>query len=42
MTLLELEKGVLRIERRDPVAGAVFRRWLDGTIIRHLAAAPCR
>lgn len=29
VTLLELHVGVLRVERRDPPAGAVLRIWLD-------------
>ncbi|MGO1590422.1 MAG: type II toxin-antitoxin system VapC family toxin [Ancrocorticia sp.] len=28
VVLLELERGVLQLERRDPVAGAHLRRWL--------------
>lgn len=29
VSILELETGVLRIERRDPIQGAVLRRWLN-------------
>lgn len=29
ITLLELEIGVLRLERRDPAQGAVLRSWLN-------------
>jgi toxin FitB len=29
ITILELEIGVLLVERRDPAQGAVLRRWLD-------------
>lgn len=29
ITVLELEMGVLQIERRDPIQGAMLRRWLD-------------
>jgi predicted nucleic acid-binding protein len=29
ITLMELETGVLRVERRDPVQGALLRTWLD-------------
>ncbi len=29
----ELEVGVLRVERRDPVQGAVLRAWLDGQVL---------
>jgi predicted nucleic acid-binding protein len=33
ITVLELETGVLRLERRDPVRGAVLRRWLEGQVL---------
>jgi len=33
ITLLELEMGVLLVERRDPVQGAVLRNWLDGHVL---------
>ena len=33
ITLLELEMGVLRIERRDERQGAVMRSWLDGQVL---------
>jgi toxin FitB len=29
ITILELELGVLRLERKDPRQGLVLRRWLD-------------
>jgi predicted nucleic acid-binding protein len=29
----ELEIGVLLVERRDPVQGAVLRAWLDGNVL---------
>ncbi|WP_339049377.1 type II toxin-antitoxin system VapC family toxin [Candidatus Hamiltonella endosymbiont of Tuberolachnus salignus] len=32
ITLLELERGVLRIERKDNIQGKVLRRWLDGSV----------
>lgn len=32
MTIFELEHGVLRMERRDPVQGPMLRRWLDGVV----------
>ena len=32
MTLQELEMGVLLAERRDPVAGATLRSWLDNDV----------
>lgn len=34
ITVLELELGVLRAERRDPDQGAVLRRWLEGQVLR--------
>ena len=33
VTLLELEIGVLLIERRDPTQGAGLRAWLDGQVL---------
>lgn len=33
ITLLELEMGVLRIERRDAAQGKVMRSWLDGQVL---------
>lgn len=33
ITLLELETGVLRIERRDAPQGKVLRRWLDSHVL---------
>ena len=33
ITLLELEMGVLQIERRDPTQGAVLRRWFDAQVL---------
>ncbi len=33
ITLLELETGVLQIERRDPAQGLVIRSWLDGQVL---------
>ncbi|MBL8551819.1 MAG: type II toxin-antitoxin system VapC family toxin [Hyphomonadaceae bacterium] len=32
VTVFELERGVLRVARRDPVQGAHLRRWLDHQI----------
>lgn len=32
ITLLELETGVLLVERRDPTQGAVLRTWLDSHV----------
>jgi toxin FitB len=33
ITLLELEMGVLRIERRDAAQGRIMRTWLDGHVL---------
>jgi hypothetical protein len=33
VTVLELELGVLLIERRDPSQGAVLRAWMDGHVL---------
>lgn len=33
ITVLELETGVLRMERRDKRQGAALRRWLDGQVL---------
>jgi len=34
ITILELETGVLLLERRDPLQGAVLRRWLEERVYR--------
>jgi toxin FitB len=33
ITILELETGVLMIERRDPLQGAILRTWLDHHVL---------
>ena len=33
ITLLELETGLLLIERRDPLQGAILRRWLETQVL---------
>lgn len=33
ITILELETGILLIERRDPTQGAVLRTWLDTHVL---------
>lgn len=33
ITVLELEWGVLRIERRDPVQGVLLRAWLEERVL---------
>ncbi len=37
ITVLELEMGVLRIERRDPKQGALLRHWLDKQVLPSFA-----
>lgn len=33
VTLMELEQGILRMERRDPTQGAMLRAWMDSRIL---------
>jgi toxin FitB len=33
ITILEIEAGVLRVERRNPTQGAVLRAWIDGKVL---------
>jgi predicted nucleic acid-binding protein len=33
ITILELELGVLQIERRDSAQGLILRNWLDGHVL---------
>ena len=33
ITLLELEVGILRVERRDPMQGARLRAWMDTRVL---------
>ncbi len=37
ITMMELEIGVLRIERRDAEQGFILRNWLDGQIAQRFA-----
>ena len=37
ITLMEIELGVLRIERRDPLQGAKLRAWVDHRILPEFA-----
>lgn len=37
ITVLELETGVLLVERRDPQQGAMLRTWLDGHVLPSFA-----
>ncbi|WP_204356129.1 type II toxin-antitoxin system VapC family toxin [Burkholderia sp. JP2-270] len=38
ITIMELETGVLQIERRNPVQGALLRAWLDGHVLPEFAS----
>ena len=38
ITLMEIELGILRIERRDPTQGAKLRAWMDQRILPEFAA----
>ena len=38
ITIMELETGVLQVERRDPVQGALLRAWLDGHVLPEFAS----
>lgn len=33
ITILELETGILLVERRDPAQGAILRSWLDDHVL---------
>jgi predicted nucleic acid-binding protein len=33
ITILEIEVGALRLARKEPAQGAVFRAWIDGQIL---------
>ena len=37
ITLMEIELGILRIERRDPAQGARLRAWMDQHILPEFA-----
>jgi predicted nucleic acid-binding protein len=37
VTILELERGTLLMERRDPLQGAILRRWLEQDVLQPLA-----
>lgn len=37
ITLMELEIGVLRMERRDPLQGALLRAWLETRVVPEFA-----
>lgn len=38
ITLMELERGVLAMERKDPTQGALLRQWLDSLITQMFAS----
>lgn len=38
ITVMELETGVLQIERRDPKQGAMLRAWLDNHVLPEFIA----
>jgi len=38
VTVLEIERGTLLMERRDPAQGAILRRWLANDVLAPLAA----
>lgn len=33
ITVMEIELGILRLERRNPEQGAVLRRWFEGGVL---------
>ncbi len=37
ITIMELEKGVLLVARRDPAQADILRRWLDGHLLTAFA-----
>ena len=37
VTILELEIGILRIERRDPASGALLREWMNERVLSAFA-----
>lgn len=37
VTIMELEIGVLRVERRDPIQGARLRTWFDNHVLPEFA-----
>ena len=37
LTLMELEIGVLRVERRDPAQGNLLRRWMESRVMPEFA-----
>ena len=37
LTLMELEIGILRVERRDPAQGNLLRRWMESRVMPEFA-----
>ncbi len=37
VTVQELERGTLLMERRDPIQGSILRRWLEQEVLARLA-----
>jgi predicted nucleic acid-binding protein len=37
VTILELEVGILRVERRDPASGALLREWMNERVLSAFA-----
>ena len=37
ITILEIETGVLQMERRDPPQGTLLRAWMDGHVLREFS-----
>lgn len=37
ITILELETGILRVERRNPTQGALLRAWMDNHVLPEFA-----
>ena len=42
ISLLEIETGILRLERRDPTQAVPLRNWLDNHVIPAFAGAYCQ
>lgn len=37
ITIMEIQLGILRVERRDPTQGQRFRAWMDGHVLPEFA-----
>ena len=42
ITILEIEIGILQLERRDQAQSATLRTWMDSIFVPHLTAEFCR